>query len=203
MKYLSELVDELKELMSGIVKNAALWASQNITGAIVQQSIDAVNAMETEVAELKKQLSEKLTAARALQDATSQFVTKLENFAYAIHTDTPEKLVEYGLQPHKEAKSKSVPTQKPSVTLEDDTDGQGFIVSTNTDSDATLYEWYRGIAADASKTDVIPAMTLFKTTQKISFVDDDVIKGQRVFYKVRAVNPAGVGPWSDVASRVQ
>jgi len=38
-------------------------------------------------------------------------------------------------------------------------------------------------------------MTLFKTTRKISFVDDDVVKGQRVFYKVRAVNPAGVGPW--------
>jgi hypothetical protein len=203
MKYLSELVVDLKNLMSGIVKNAAAWAPLNITAAMVQQSIDAVNAMEAEVAELKRQLSAKLTAARALQDATSQFVTKIENFAYAMNTDTPENLVDYNLQPRKEKKAKAVPMQKLKVTLEDDTDGVGFIVSTEPDADATMYEWYRGAAADAGKTDVIPEMTLFKTTQKTTFVDDDVIKGRRMFYKVRAVNPAGVGPWSDAASRVQ
>jgi hypothetical protein len=203
MKYLSELVVDLKNLMSGIVKNAAAWAPQNITAAIVQQSIDAVNAMEAEVAELKRQLSAKLTAARALQDATSQFVTKLENFAYALNSDTPEKLVDYNLTPRKERKAKAVPTLKLKVTLEDDTDGQGFIVSTEADEDAAMFEWYRGISTDASKTDVTPVMTLFKTTQKTSFVDDDVIKGQRLFYKVRSVNAAGVGPWSDVASRAQ
>ena len=203
MKYLSELVDGLKGLMNGIVKNPSPWAAENITGETVQQTIDAVNAKEAEVVELKRQLSAKSTEARALQDATSQYCTKLENFAYAFHADTPEKLMEYGLQPRKGPKAKNVPTKKPTVALEDDTDGVGFIVSTITDPDATMYEWYKGIAADAGKTDVIPAMTLFKNTQKISFVDDDVVKGQRAFYKVRAVNPAGVGPWSEPVSKVQ
>jgi len=203
MKYLTDLVIWLREFMSGIVKNASLWAAENITEAAIQQKIDAMNAKETEVAEAKRQYSTKLMEARALQDETSLYATKLENFAYAFHAGTPEKLAEYGLQPRKGPKSRNVPVQKPVVTLEDDTDGVGFIVSTIKDFDATMYEWYKGVAVDAGKTDVIPAMTLFKTTQKISFVDDDVVKGQRVFYKARAVNPAGVGPWSEPVSKVQ
>jgi len=203
MKYLSDLAKGLKALMNGIVKNVSLWAAENITAAAVQQIIDEIITKEAEVAELKRLLSVKSMEARTLQDKASQLNTKLENFAYAIHTDTPEKLVDYGLQPRKGPKPKNVPVQKPTVTLEDDTDGVGFIISTIKDADATMYEWYKGIAADASKTDVIPAMMLYKTTQKISFVDDDVVKGQRVFYKVRAVNPAGVGPWSEPVSKVQ
>jgi hypothetical protein len=66
-----------------------------------------------------------------------------------------------------------------------------------------MYEWHKGIGSDPAKTDVIPVMTLFKTTKKITFVDDDVVKGQSVFYKVRAVNSTSEGPWSEPVSRVQ
>jgi len=203
MKYLSNLVNVLKGFMSGIEKNVLLWTPLNITSAAIQEAIDSLNAKEAEIAEAKRQLAAKTSEARALEDTITLYVTKLENFAYAIHTGTPEKLIEYGLQLRKTAKSKNVPVQKPTVTLEDDTDGAGFIVSTIRDADAAMYEWHKGIAADVGKTDAIPAMTLYKTTHKTSFVDDDIIKGQRVFYKVRAVNHAGAGPWSEPVSKVQ
>lgn len=46
-------------------------------------------------------------------------------------------------------------------------------------------------------------MKNFKTTKKTSFVDDEVPKGVRVFYRVRAANTNGVGPWSEAVSKVQ
>ena len=94
------------------------------------------------------------------------------------------------------------PTLKLQVVLADDTDGEGISVSWNKDSVAAQYEIYRGVSTDPGKTDVIPAMTLLKTTQRTDFVDDDVIKGQRMWYKVRSVNPAGTGPWSEPVSHV-
>ena len=66
-----------------------------------------------------------------------------------------------------------------------------------------MYECFKGISADPTKTDIIPVLSPFKTTRKLSFVDDDVVKGQRVWYKVRAINAAGEGPWSEPVSRVQ
>jgi hypothetical protein len=40
-------------------------------------------------------------------------------------------------------------------------------------------------------------------TKKTSFVDDDVPKGTRIFYRVRAANTKGVDPWSEAVSMVQ
>ncbi|MCL5028927.1 MAG: hypothetical protein M1480_07895, partial [Bacteroidetes bacterium] len=42
--------------------------------------------------------------------------------------------------------------------------------------------------------DVVPEMKFFKATKKAAFVDDDVVKGVRYFYRVRATNTAGAGP---------
>lgn len=40
-------------------------------------------------------------------------------------------------------------------------------------------------------------MKNFESTKKTSFVDDEVPKGVRVFYRVRAANTNGVGLWSE------
>ncbi|MEW5842072.1 MAG: hypothetical protein AB1775_02275 [Bacteroidota bacterium] len=55
-------------------------------------------------------------------------------------------------------------------------------------------------AADAN---TIPELKNFRTTKKTSFVDDEVPKGVRVFYRVRAANTKGAGPWSKAVSKVQ
>lgn len=203
IKYLRSISDRLKSFLSGVNKFIALWAAHSVTPADLQAKIDQTIAMEEAVEEQKKLLADKQTEARALQDAMELYLEQLENFARAIHAKDPENLPDYGLDSQTTSNSRPAPMEKLLITLKDDTDGVGFIVSTTADSDASMYEWYKGVSTDPGKSDIIPAMTLFKTTQKISFVDDDVIKGQRTFYKVRAVNSAGVGPWSEPASRVQ
>lgn len=87
--------------------------------------------------------------------------------------------------------------------LQDDTDGEGFIVSTQFDANADFYEWQKGFGSNPSETKTIPELKNFKTTKKTNFVDDEVPKGVRVFYRVRAANTNGVGPWSEAVSRVQ
>ena len=87
--------------------------------------------------------------------------------------------------------------------LQDDTDGEGFIVSTQFDANADFYEWQKGFGSSPSDTNTIPELKNFKTTKKTNFVDDEVPKGVRVFYRVRAANTNGVGPWSEAVSRVQ
>jgi hypothetical protein len=203
IKYLSELSDRLKALNNGMLKNPNTWANHEITAEIVQQKIDELSTKEGEIEGLKESIAIAQTSARTLQVADEKFVEKLENFVFAYNTETPEKLIEYGLQPRKEAKPKPALTNKLTVKIQDDTDGIGFILTTQADSDADMYEWYKGISTDPTKTDVIPPMTLLKTTKKITFVDDDVVKGQRVFYKVRAINSISEGPWSEPVSRVQ
>ena len=50
------------------------------------------------------------------------------------------------------------------------------------------YEWQKGMGANASDANTIPELKNFKTAKKTSFVDDEVPKGVRVFYRVRAAN---------------
>ncbi|HVN48809.1 MAG TPA: hypothetical protein VMU30_08315 [Bacteroidota bacterium] len=203
IKYLDDLRNRLKQRKAGIVKHLALWNAQSITGDLLDQKIAQVDAADAAIDSAKKALSDSYAAARTVQDALEQFLTKVDNNAVAIHTDDPDSLNDYGIAGRKDNKPKPVPSEKLLVTVEDDIDGFGFILTTTADDNATMYEWYKGVSADASKADAIPSMLLFKTTQKLSFVDDDVVKGQRTWYKVRAVNAAGAGPWSDPANRVQ
>jgi hypothetical protein len=203
IKYLDDIRNRLKERKAGILKHLALWTSQAITGDLLEQKIAQVDAADADIENAKTALSNSYAAARTVQDSLEQFLTKIDNNAVAIHTDDPDTLGDYGIAGRKENKPKAVPVEKLLMTVADDTDGFGFILTTSADESASMYEWYKGVSADASKADAIPAMMLFKTTQKLSFVDDDVVKGQRIWYKVRAVNAAGTGPWSDPANRVQ
>ena len=44
---------------------------------------------------------------------------------------------------------------------------------------------------------------LIRISKKSQYLDDDVPKGERIFYQVRAVNSKGDGPLSAPVSRVQ
>ena len=68
---------------------------------------------------------------------------------------------------------------------------------------AINYEWQKGQGLDPKDMHTIPDMVFFKFTTKIKFVDDNVTKGVRYFYRVRALNRNGQGPWSEPVSRVQ
>jgi hypothetical protein len=203
IQYLRNVIDRLTGFILGIIANPDKWAKNDITVDSVKAVHEKLVAKEKEIEDLKKLLSQKQIEARELQIEGTKFADKLENFIFGYHSDEPQKLINYGLTAPRSNAKKQAPVNKLTLTIEDDTDEVGFIITTQSDPDAELYEFYKGYGADAAKTDVIPPMTHLKTTKKISYVDDDVPKGVRVFYKVRATNSKGEGPWSEAASRVQ
>ncbi len=203
LQYLRAEIDRLNGFMFGRAKNPEKWANNEVTEAEIKTSIDSLAAAEKQIEEIKNMLSQKQAEAKNLKAIAVKLGDKVENFINGYHADEPQKLIDYGIEPKRQYTRKQAPVNKLLVLIQDDTDGEGFILTTNPDPDADMYEWYKGFGADPAKTDIIPPMNPLKTTKKISFVDDDIPKGVRVFYKVRPVNSKGDGPWSEPVSRVQ
>jgi len=203
MKYLLDLISLFAGLKKGITNNATLWKDQIYTPEFIQSTIDSLQAANDEIETLEGEISRKKKEARLLESEQQAVADKIIKITYGFHADKPEQLIDYGLKLPKAPETKPKPEKQLSVTLIDDTDGQGFIVGTQVDAVANNYEWDKGQGANPADTSTIPEMKFFKYTSKTTFVDDDVAKGVRYFYRVRAVNTAGEGPWSVAASRVQ
>ncbi|KAF0139784.1 MAG: hypothetical protein FD122_2959 [Stygiobacter sp.] len=201
--YLSEVRDRLKLLKAGMKKNTAVWTNQSVKPEDVETAIEGIETKDAEVEAVKQEQTLKLSQARELSATSTKLADKIENLALGLHGDVTEKLIEYGIKQRKTAAPKPTPTKLLIPTLEDDTDGEGFIVNTQKDPDADYYEWQKGIGTNAADPKAIPEMKNFKTTKKTSFVDDEVPKGSRIFYRVRAANTNGNGAWSEAVSRVQ
>jgi len=192
IQYLSTCTNRLKSLKNGMTKNSVLWQNQTETPDLVQQKIDELTAKEREIEDLKEQIAVKQSEAHTLSNATERYADSIEALAVGLEKNIAEKLNEYGIKLRKPITRKPAPTKTLIPTL-----------STQVDPDADIYEWQKGAAPDASKTDTVPEMKLFKTTTKTFFVDDDVPKGVRIFYRVRAINSVGQGAWSTAVSKVQ
>ena len=203
IKYISDTRDELKGLKNGMEKNPVPWQNQQETPAKIQEKIVQLDTMEADIEGLKEQLAIKQIEAHKVCAEIEEYAARVASIAIGFEGNNQEKLLPYGIKLRKPVVKKSVPSKVLLPSLVDDVDGIGFIVSTQYDGDADIYEWQKGIGTDPTKTDVIPELKLFKTTTKTSFVDDDVQKGVRVFYRVRASNSAGEGQWSGAVSRVQ
>jgi hypothetical protein len=201
--YLSEPKERLVYLKSGMVKNPAKWTTQTVTMETVDEALAKIETIDRQVEDARQAQTQKMAEARAVGSETSLLADKIENLAAGFHAGEEVKLLEYNIKPRKTKSPKSAPDLNIHPSLADDIDGEGFIVSTTTDSRADYYEWDKGFGANAGDSNTVPEMKYFKTTRKSTFVDDDVPKGVRVFYKVRACNTAGVGPWSEAVSRVQ
>ena len=204
LKYIVEAVTRLQKLKSGIVKNPTVWTGQAVTPETIQTTIDGLDKVEKESEDLQSELSSKHVEARNVSAAAEKEAGSITNLAIGLEKGNQEKLsTEYGISMKKEAAQKSAPVTPLHIALQDDTDGIGYIVSTQKDQSADNYEWHKGQGANPADTNTIPEMKFFKYTSKTTFVDDDVAKGVRYFYRVRAVNTAGVGAWSEAVSRVQ
>ena len=203
LKYLVETKDRLAKLKSGIEKNPETWANQTVTPQTIQGAIERIDLAGNAIEEAQGVVTSKLSIARGLQAEVAVLADSIENLAVGLEKGNPNKLNEYGIKVRKAPAKKTAPTIVLQPALEDDTDGEGFIVSTSYDPDADIYEWEKGTSSDPTKTDTTPELKFFKATKKTTFVDDDVVKGVRVFYRVRATNSAGNGPWSLAVSRVQ
>ena len=203
MKYLEDLIYTNTGLKKGLQTYSALWANQPYTPESIQANNDIIAAKNNEIAELETAIAKKQKEARILEKEQQAITDKIIKIATGFHSDNPEQLLDYGIKPRKAPEAKPKPDKQLIATLADDTDGIGFIVSTQGDSNANNYEWEKGQGANPADVNTIPEMKFYKYTSKITFVDDDVAKGVRYFYRVRAVNTAGEGPWSEAVSRVQ
>jgi hypothetical protein len=203
IKYLANTANRLKSIQSGMTADAAAWEDQTETPATLQVKIDALIAKEKEIEALKEQLAIKQAEAHRLSGDCEDYADRVEALVVGVVGKSIENLTAYGIELRKTGAKKPAPSKKLLLTLKDDTDGIGFIVSVEPDSNADHYEWLKGMSDDPTKTDVIPELKFFQITTKAMFVDDDVPKGVRVFYRVRAINNSGQGPWSEAGSRVQ
>ena len=203
LTYLSEEKDRLLSFKNGMEKNPALWTEQSVTIAKIDQAILLIDSIDAEVTEADHVKTQKLADARSISNTASKLADQIENLARGYHADDDAKLLEYDIKPRKLRTSKPVPSKIIVPMLEDDIDGVGFIVTTQVDPHADYYEWQKGMGANVADVNTIPEMKMFKTTKKTYFVDDEVPKGVRMFYRVRAANTNGFGPWSQSVSRVQ
>jgi len=204
VKYLQVIFDRLSALKNGMTANAGTWVGQADTDAIVQTKIDLINAKDAEIESAKDSLSIKYAEARVLKTDLTTFADGIENIAIGLHRDTKEKLVQYNIIIDTPPQPRLKPSMALTLILKDDTDGEGFIGSLQAiDPLADNYEFERGLGANPSDVNTIPHMNHFKLTSKSTFVDDDIVKGNRYFYRVRAINSRGEGPWSSPVSRVQ
>lgn len=203
IKYLADSAGRLKGQKKGMEGDPSLWLNYPETVLKVQERIDLLESKEREIEDLKEKLAAKQIEAHKLSDECEEYADRLEAATISLVGTSQEKLIPYGIKLRKAAEKKTVPTKVLHPVLQDDTDGVGFVISFTSDPDAVTYECMKGFGTDASKPDAVPELKLFNVTTKSSFVDDDVPKGVRVFYKVRSVNASGAGPWSEAVSRVQ
>ncbi len=201
--YLQKLKNRLVALQNGVTLHPTEWTGQAETPVTIQANIDQIDTVQVEINALEDQLSQKRKEGRMLESELNLIADTIENKAIGFHTSNPEVLNDYDIKLRKPREKRPVPTAVLVPVLEDDVDGEGFIISNEFDPDADKYEWEKGTAADPTDTGTVPPMQHFKITSKIEFVDDNVMPGVRYFYRLRAFNTTGDGPWSAPISRVQ
>ncbi len=203
LKYVSAEREKLEKIKSGMEKNLSKWAGQTNTPVTVQATLDGLDKIGKEVDDLERLLSSKLADARRLTAAAKKEADNITKIAIGLEEGSPAQLAQYGIALKKAGAPKPAPAMLHHITIEDDTDKEGFKISTNFDPEASIYEWLKGSSSDPSNTNDIPELKFFKATKKTSFIDDDIVKGTRYFYRVRVTNTAGAGPWSETVSKVQ
>lgn len=202
-KFLSKPQQLLINLKSGISKHSAKWAGQAETPASIQNTITEINSINSEIIQLQAQLTKKLHEAKQLGQQSMLLCDSIIKKAKGFHSFEPVALVDYGIKARKTKEKRPVPATRLGVSIVDDVDKEGFIVSTSVDPLAEQYQWERGVAEDAKDVNTIAPMTMYKSTSRSSFTDNDILPGLRYFYRVRALNRNGEGPWSSAASKVQ
>ena len=204
-KYIQDLASTLSERKAGIKKNAALWANQPVTETMVNDKMKELTKLDEEITETENLLQQKQTAARELVEQTEDgILAQIDNLATGLHTANPEKLNEYGIKPRKPSQAKPLPAKAVIQNIEDDSDGEGFVITIVSQRGVVdFFEIQKAMAANADDKVLAPPYPFYKSTKKLKITDDEVLAGKRYFYRVRGVNATGKGEWSEPVSRVQ
>ena len=203
LKYLESLQITLKNQKLGVEKHNTDWSGQAETPVIIQSKIVLITELQQDIETLKAQLSQKKKLARTMRKELKLFSDTIRNKAIGFHLAKPELLTDYDIKLRKKYETVPRPTTNHAISIKDTPSGKGFIVFTKSDPLADYYEWQKGIGIDSKDIYHIPPLEFLKSTTKSKFTDNEVENGIRYFYRVRACNRKGEGPWSSVVGRVQ
>ncbi|MBI5216199.1 MAG: fibronectin type III domain-containing protein [Ignavibacteriae bacterium] len=190
--------------MNGIEKNVDRWNGQPDTVDSVKADLTALENADNEIANLEQQLLQRRIAARELCQQIETKADETELRMKGIHANEREKWIEYGSEFTSPERQASVQPSMPlTLTIKDDLDAQGFIIALERkDENGEYYLFEKGMSADTKATAPTSWQPLAEIP-RISTIDDNVEPGVRYFYRVRASNNKGKGPYSNVVSRVQ
>lgn len=203
LKYIQKVVDRLTGHKTGITGNLARWEGQPDSPDTVKADIKELGDMDLEIEKAKDKLQQLRGEAHELSKAKDKKADATEKRAIAIHADDPDKLNEYNIKLRKEGETVPVPGKAHIESVEDDVDGEGFIIRIAPLADAETFEVQRGVADDPSVKTLEPPYPFYKSVHKLKIVDDDVEPGKRYFYRTRGSNHSGEGEWSEPVSAVQ
>ncbi|MEI8202501.1 MAG: hypothetical protein WCH34_05785 [Bacteroidota bacterium] len=203
LDYISKLRNRFVQLLNGVSTHPAKWAGQAESPITIQANIHQLDSIQQEITQKENELNKKKKEAREIEKSLTPIADGIKSKAIGFHNPEPEQLQSYGIKLRKAKEKKAVPDKKLTAVIEDDVDGKGFKISTQFDPLAEHYEWEKGESDDPKDLNHIPEFKLFKSTTRISFIDDEIEAGVRYFYRVRAVNRRGKGAWSVVANKIQ
>ncbi|HEX3007137.1 MAG TPA: fibronectin type III domain-containing protein [Bacteroidales bacterium] len=203
VKYIATILQALESFIAGMKANAAQWTNLPLTLTELEGLLTQLKDQSGKIDAADAALQNERDAAHKLVDVVKAKLTKGENLAMGLYSDNPVKLTEYGLTPRKGVEPRNVPGKVTNLSLTDDKDGEGFIFGWAPATDADYYEIEKKEAPNSTDLVLAPPYNFLKTTRKAGITDDDVVKGKRYFYRVRAVNSAGPGEWSEPISKVQ
>lgn len=203
LKYIQQAIGAIKQRVAGMKANEADWTTQKTKVADIEKMVTDLEAQGAKVDAAENALIKEREIARKLVDSCNAKLKNLDNLIYGIHGEETVKLADYGLGLRKPASLKPVPGKVVITSIRDDDDGEGFVVTWNSVDDASRYEIEKGVAPDTSTIVLAPPYPFLKSTTKTTLTDDDVVKGRRYFYRVRALNSSGAGEWSEPVYKVQ
>ena len=202
-KPIIDLRNEFSDLKKGMETNDAKWVNQPVTALQVKTIMDDLLAKEDAVVSANNLLVQAKAAVRDAVVLQTPIADQIISLAEGIHKLESSKLSDYNLALPKPKKPKTAPGKAVIESLKDEEDGEGFTLKFHPLTDAEGFEIERSSPQSPDLLVLAPPYIHLKTTQKLTYVDDDIIKGKRYFYRGRAYNRRGNGEWSDISSRVQ
>jgi hypothetical protein len=198
LKYLQRQFDRIKKQKDGISGNSTVWTGSVDTVLTKQADLDAITLADQEVTAAEVTLKQKQLAARNMSSAQRTKADATDKRVQGFHPENTDKWLEYGTPVPATPQDHPLPAQGVILSVEDDSDGEGFIITTKNDENGEYLEIEIGSAA-ANVMTLAPPFPVVKTTKKLKYTDNNVVAGTRYFYRVRWVNAKGAGAWSEVA----
>jgi hypothetical protein len=203
VKYMSNLIADFRDRLAGMKENNAQWDSQSIKEVDVEEIILNLENVEKEIDAAKITLQRKRAEGRKLVAKYAVQLDKIDCLAEGMHIEEKVKLSVYGISTRKSRSTQKNPDKVFITDIIDNVDGVGYIISFKKIKNADRYEIERGIASNPDDIILETPYPFYKTTTKVKVVDTHIEKGKRYFYRVRAINSAGSGEWSEPVSRIQ